>query len=92
MRVMKGAWTPKFENERNIVKRWALIVALLSSLMLAVLSLPVVLLAFVPQTKFSQAAEMYVSWQWWLWLAVMQSGVVQQGRFHSSTRVIRRGS
>ena len=61
------------------MKRWALVVALLYSLMLAVLSLPVVTLAFLkpssaaaPQTSFiHDAVEWYGYWQLWLWLAVM---------------------
>jgi hypothetical protein len=61
------------------MKRWALIVALLYSLMLVVLSLPVAMLAFLkpssaasPQTSFiHDAVGWYGSWQLWLWLAVM---------------------
>jgi hypothetical protein len=53
------------------MKRWAVIVAILYSLMLGVLSLPFVLLAFVPDASLKQVAEMYGQWQWWLWLAVM---------------------
>ena len=57
------------------MKRWALIVALLYGLMLAVLSLPVTLLAFVPHHDepftFKDVVEWYGSWQLWLWLAVM---------------------
>jgi hypothetical protein len=53
------------------MKRWAVIVAILYGLMLGVLSLPFILLAFVPETSLKQAAEIYGQWQWWLWLAVM---------------------
>src|SRR5580700_4247651 len=53
------------------MKRWALVVAVLYSLMLGVLSLPVIMLAFMPQESLKEAAGTYGSWQWWLWLAVM---------------------
>jgi hypothetical protein len=39
--------------------------------MLGVLSLPFVLLAFVPEVALKDAVETYGQWQWWLWLAVM---------------------
>jgi hypothetical protein len=51
--------------------RWAAIVAILYALMLAVLSLPVVMLAFVPSVGLQDAVSMYGQWQWWLWLVVM---------------------
>jgi hypothetical protein len=63
------------------MKRWALLVAVLYSLMLGVLALPVVVAALYPLKEFKdaadtlkavkEAAEMYGYWQWWLWLAVM---------------------
>jgi hypothetical protein len=71
LKEVKGGCPQKIEHERNIMKRWAVIVAILYSLMLAVLSLPFVVLAFVPETSLTQAAEMYSYWQWWLWLTVM---------------------
>lgn len=59
------------------MKRWAVMVAVLYSLMLGVLSLPVILLAFVPQKGLKEMAGIYGCWQWWLWLAVM--GLAQTG-------------
>jgi hypothetical protein len=53
-----------------MMKRWAVIVAVLYGLMLGILSLPVVRVAWAP-IKFKDAAEMYGHWQWWLWLAAM---------------------
>src|SRR5580658_2303797 len=53
------------------MKRWAVLVAILYSLMLGVLSLPVVLLAWPSQVALKDAVEIYGYWQWWLWLAVM---------------------
>lgn len=71
MKQVKGGCPRKIEYERNIMKRWGLLVAVLYSLMLGVLSLPVGWLAFVPKTSLKEAAGIYISWQWWLWLAVM---------------------
>jgi hypothetical protein len=59
------------KQERIIMKKWAVIVAVLYSLMLAVLTLPVEWLAFVPKSDLKDAADTLLSWQWWLWLAVM---------------------
>jgi len=53
------------------MKRWAVIVAILYALTLGVLSLPVALLAFVPDVSVKEGAAMYGQWQWWLLLAVM---------------------
>src|SRR5580704_15561051 len=55
------------------MKRWAVIVAILYSLMLGVLSLPFTLAAFAPWENFKgkDILEFYGQWQWWLWLAVM---------------------
>lgn len=52
------------------MKRWAVIVAILYSLMLGVLSLPVIVAAFAPMS-IKDAADVYAHWQWWLWLLVM---------------------
>jgi hypothetical protein len=57
------------------MKRWAVLVAVLYGLMLAVLSLPFALLALAPQLNdkmtLKDAADFYGAWQWWLFLAVM---------------------
>jgi hypothetical protein len=53
------------------MKRWAVIVAILYSLMLGVLSLPVILAAWAPEKGLKDTAEIYGQWQWWLCLAVM---------------------
>ena len=53
------------------MKRWALIVAALYVAMLAVLTVPVAMLAFAPDLGLGQAAAIYLCWPYWLWLAVM---------------------
>ncbi len=53
------------------MKRWAPIIAGLYCLILAVLTVPVILLAFAPRVKIEQAVETGAAWQYWLWLAVM---------------------
>jgi hypothetical protein len=80
------------------MKRWAVIVALLYALMLGVLALPVVLAAFYPIKGFKdaaeglqavkQAAEMYGSWQLWLWVAVM--GLAQTAMLAVPVRIASR--
>jgi hypothetical protein len=53
------------------MKHWALIVAALYLAILVILTIPVILLAFMPGAKPAQAAEVYSTWPYWLWLAVM---------------------
>jgi hypothetical protein len=53
------------------MKRWALIVAGLYFLILVALTLPVVMVAFVPDAKWSEAARTFGYWPYWLWIAVM---------------------
>ena len=53
------------------MKRWALVVASLYVLILAVFTVPFVLLAFTPKVSLKDAAEAYAHWQYWLWLGVM---------------------
>ena len=52
------------------MKRWALIVAALYVAILAVLTVPAILLAFVPQVKLD-VFKIFAAWGYWLWLAVM---------------------
>ena len=56
------------------MKRWAWVVAGLYLLTLVVLTLPVGLLAFVPDAKVKDVVDGYRSWQYWLWVAVMVLG------------------
>jgi hypothetical protein len=56
------------------MKRWALMVAALYVAILAVLTVPAGLLAFVPQAKLADGVKVYVCWPYWLWLAVMFAG------------------
>jgi hypothetical protein len=56
------------------MKRWALLVAALYIAILAVLTVPVCLLAFVPNLRLENAAGIYLAWPYWLWLAVMLAG------------------
>jgi hypothetical protein len=53
------------------MKRWAFVVAGLYVLILAVLTVPVGLLAFAPKARLTEVAEAYVSFLFWLWLGVM---------------------
>jgi len=52
------------------MKRWALIVAALYMAILAVLTVPFILLAFVPRVHL-EAFQIFTQWQYWLWLVVM---------------------
>jgi hypothetical protein len=56
------------------MKRWAWIVAALYCLILAVLTVPAVLLAFVPNARLADGVKIYICWPYWLWLAVMFAG------------------
>jgi hypothetical protein len=80
------------------MKRWAVIVAALYSLMLGVLSVPVMLAAWAPLKGFQNApegmksikwaVEIYGQWQWWVWLAVM--GLAQAAMLAVPVRVASR--
>src|SRR4051812_14786559 len=59
---------------KTLTKRWALIVAGLYGLILITLTLPAILLAFAPRISFADAIRSYVSWPFWIWLAVMVIG------------------
>lgn len=53
------------------MRRWAWFVAGLYVLVLTVLTVPVCLAAFLPQIKWTDPFGLYVSWQYWVWLAIM---------------------
>lgn len=53
------------------MKRWAWIVAALYAALLLVMTVPAILLAFVPQFGPGEAAQPLGTWPYWLWLAVM---------------------
>lgn len=53
------------------MKRWAWIVAGLYGLILLVLTTPAVLLAFAPKLGPKDVGDLFASWSYWLWLAVM---------------------
>ena len=53
------------------MKRWALVVAGLYFLMFAMLTAPMVALAFAPQVKLPEVANVYAAWPYWLWLVIM---------------------
>jgi hypothetical protein len=53
------------------MKRWALIVAALYIAILATLTVPAGLLAFVPQARLADGVKVYLCWPYWLWLVVM---------------------
>jgi hypothetical protein len=53
------------------MKLWAVIVAVLYGTILAVLTVPAIMLAFVPKVAATEAAKVYAAGQYWSWLAVM---------------------
>ena len=53
------------------MKRWALVVAGLYGLILATLTVPFAMLAFVGEVKFVKVANVYAYWPYWLWLIAM---------------------
>jgi len=53
------------------MKRWAYVVAGLYLLMLAVLTVPTIYLAFAGKASLGDAAKVFATWQYWIWLAVM---------------------
>ena len=53
------------------MNRWALVVAGLYILILAVLTVPLILLAGFPKVDVEEAVKAFVYWQYWLWLSVM---------------------
>ena len=53
------------------MKRWALLVAGLYALMLAALTVPVFLLAFLPQSGESEILHAYAEWAYWAFIGVM---------------------
>lgn len=55
----------------NKIKHWAWIVAALYAAVLLVLTMPAILLAFAPTMRVGDAAGVFVTWPYWLWLAVM---------------------
>jgi len=56
------------------MKRWALVVVALYLLILVALTVPVMLLAFAPQIKVGDVAEVYGYAPYWAWLAAMVLG------------------
>ena len=56
------------------MKNWGLIVAGLYVLILLILTVPVILLAFLPQTGLNAAVSVYSAFQYWIWLMVMFAG------------------
>lgn len=53
------------------MKRWAWIVAALYAALLLVMTVPAILLAFVPQIGPGQAVKAFAWWPYWAWLVVM---------------------
>lgn len=56
------------------MKRWALVVAGLYILTLVALTVPGCLVAFAPKIKWSEPFGAFISWPYWVWLAVMFAG------------------
>jgi hypothetical protein len=53
------------------MKRWAFIIAALYIVILAILTVPAIMLAFVPLEGPVRAAGVFLAWPYWVWLAVM---------------------
>ena len=70
------------------MKRWALLVAILYALILALLALPVILICLWPEVDITSAATPYITWQWWLILALM--GLAQAALLAVPVRVASR--
>lgn len=76
------------------MKNWALIVAGLYVLIFAILTVPAAMLAFVPTLGPVNAAGVYLSWQFWLCLAVMfaaQFGLLSVPVYLANLRPVTRG-
>ena len=85
--------TITIKKKAEYMKQWAILVALLYTLMLLILALPFVGLAFIgafnlPEIKSQDLAEFYGAWQWWLWLGVM--GLAQAALLAVPVRVASR--
>ena len=72
------------------MKRWALLVAILYALILAVLALPMILLglAHAVDIDIRSVVAMYIHWQWWLIFALM--GLAQAALLAVPVRVASR--
>jgi hypothetical protein len=53
------------------MRQWAWVVATLYVVMLAVLTVPAILLAFMPEVRLAAAVQTYSAWGYWAWLVVM---------------------
>jgi hypothetical protein len=53
------------------MKRWALIIAALYVAILAILTVPAIMLAFAPLEGPAHAIRVYLLWPYWFWLVVM---------------------
>jgi hypothetical protein len=56
------------------MQRWAWVVVGLYALVLAALTVPAMMLAYVPKVSITDAAGAYTVWPYWLWLTVMALG------------------
>ncbi len=68
-----------FDSIPTIMKRWAVFTVLLYALALLLLTVPVLLMAFGGWTKngamgLTDCFKIYLSWGYWLWLAVLVAG------------------
>lgn len=56
------------------MKRWAWSVAGLYALAIILLTVPVCIAAFAPEIRWSEPLDAFLSWQYWLWVALMFLG------------------
>jgi hypothetical protein len=68
-----------FDSISTVMKHWAVLTVLLYALALLLLTVPVLLIAFGGWAKngamsLTDAFKIYLSWGYWLWLAVLVAG------------------
>ncbi len=56
------------------MKLWGIVVAGLYLAALLMFSVPLTMLAFWPKSTLSDASDMYLSWSYWVWIALMLLG------------------
>jgi hypothetical protein len=67
----KSSWEQPVAVLGRILTHWALAVACLYLLVLIAVTCPLIVLARYPHMKMSAAAEIYLAWPYWVWVAVM---------------------
>lgn len=76
MKHFRWCALPFYDSIFVFMKRWAVLTVLLYALALLALTVPVILVAFAGKSSFTvkSAAQIYLQWGYWLWLAVLVGG------------------